>query len=282
MFFDFIKSPIIQFTLQQKSSMSDNSDIEKFALQLREAAISKVAIDPLRESIGVENIALAYKIQSANNLFRVSKGARIVGKKIGLTSVSVQKQLGVDQPDFGILFNDMEVQNGGTISIQEIMQPKVEAEIAFVLKSDLTKENLTTTEVIKAIDFALPSIEIVGSRIKNWNIKITDTVADNASASHFVVGHRPTLLRDFDMINCKMEMTINDEVVSTGSGSACLGSPINATVWLANKMVKMGSPLLAGEVILSGAVGPMAQVKAGDLVTASIEGLGSVSVRFEA
>ncbi len=261
--------------------MYDNSDIENFATQLREAASSKVAISPLRDKIGVENIDLAYQIQSVNTRFNLNKGARIVGKKIGLTSKAVQKQLGVDQPDYGILFNNMEVQNGGSISIKELMQPKVEAEIAFVLKKDLTKKNLTTIDVIQAIDFALPSIEIVGSRIKDWNIKITDTVADNASASHFVVGHCPTLLSDFDMINCKMKMTINDDVVSTGSGFACLGSPINATVWLANMMVEMGSPLLAGEVILSGAVGPMAQVKAGDLVKASIEGLGAVSVQFE-
>lgn len=262
--------------------MYDNSDIENFAKQLREAASSKVAIDPLREKIGVENIDLAYQIQSVNTRFHLNKGARIVGKKIGLTSKAVQTQLGVDQPDYGILFNHMEVQNGGSISIKELMQPKVEAEIAFVLKKDLTKKNLTAIDVIQSIDFALPSIEIVGSRIKDWNIKITDTVADNASASHFVVGHRPTLLSDFDMINCKMEMSINDKIVSTGAGSACLGSPINATVWLANMMVKMGSPLLAGEVILSGAVGPMAQVKGGDLVKASIEGLGAVSIQFEA
>jgi len=261
--------------------MTDTLEIENFAEQLREAANSNVAIEPLREKIGIENIDLAYKIQKANTVYRLNQGARIVGKKIGLTSLAVQKQLGVDQPDYGILFNDMEILNGGSISVKELMQPKAEAEIAFILKKDLTEKNITAVEVMQAIDFALPSIEIVGSRIKDWNIKITDTIADNASASHFVVGHRPTLLKDFDMINCKMEMTINGEVVSTGTGAACLGSPINATVWLANMMVKMGSPLLKGEVILSGAIGPMAQIKAGDLVKASIEGLGSVSLQFE-
>ena len=261
--------------------MIDTREIESLALQLRDANSNKIAIDPLREKIGVSNIDLAYEIQKVNTFKRVGNGARIVGKKIGLTSFAVQKQLGVDQPDYGILFDDMELWNGGKVSMKELMQPKVEAEIAFVLKKDLTHELITASEVMQAIDFALPSIEIVGSRIKDWNIKITDTVADNASASHFVIGHQPTFLNGFDMIDCKMEMIINDQVVSTGSGAACLGSPINATVWLANMMVKMGNPLKSGELILSGAIGPMAQVKAGDFVKATIEGLGSVSLLFE-
>jgi 2-keto-4-pentenoate hydratase len=139
---------------------------------------------------------------------------------------------------------------------------------------------LTTTELLSKIDYALASIEIVGSRIENWNIKITDTIADNASASHYVVGHQPVKLENVDLVNSKMQMTKNGEVVSSGVGSACLGSPINATLWLVNKMAALGTPLKAGEVILSGALGPMSSVAAGDTVVATFEGLGSVSVSF--
>ncbi len=252
----------------------------ELALRLRNAVSDKKVIPPLRDEIGLDNIALAYEIQNINTNHRLDHGARIVGKKIGLTSFSVQKQLGIDQPDFGILFNDMEVLNGTSISMGALMQPKAEAEIAFVLGEDLDEKNLTSIDVINAIDYALPSIEIVGSRIENWNIKITDTIADNASASHFVVGHTPKTLDEFDMVNCKMKMYTNGELSSEGTGAACLASPINAVLWLANKMVELGDPLQAGELILSGALGPMVQVKAGDHIMAEFEGIGSVSVSF--
>ncbi|MCL4168324.1 UNVERIFIED_CONTAM: hypothetical protein GTU68_065551 [Idotea baltica] len=223
---------------------------------------------------------MAYDIQNINTEIRLNNGARMTGKKIGLTSPVVQKQLGVDQPDFGILFHDKEIMNGQSISMTELMQPKVEAEIAFVLKHDLTDKNLGSVDIINAIDYALPALEIVGSRIKDWNIKITDTVADNASASHYVLGHSPTRLIECDVVSCQMEMFKNNDAASSGNGSACLGSPINATIWLANKMVEMGNPLKAGEVIFTGALGPMVTVEAGDLITAYFEGIGSVSVNF--
>lgn len=254
----------------------------EFALRLRKAYLDKTAIAPLREEIGVEDIALAYEIQNINTAFRLDNGARIVGKKVGLTSLAVQKQLGVDQPDFGMLFNDMEILNGLSISMGELMQPKAEAEIAFVLGEDLDEDNLTSVDIINAIDYALPAIEIVGSRIENWNIKITDTVADNASASHFVVGHTPTTLDEFDMVKCKMSMFANGVLASEGTGAACLGSPLNAVLWLANKMIELGNPLQAGEVIFSGALGPMVPINAGDHLVADFEGLGSVSVSFDA
>lgn len=257
------------------------TNVNDFALRLRNAYSNRKTIAPLRDEIGVENIPLAYEIQNINTTHRLNNGARIIGKKIGLTSFAVQKQLGVDQPDFGILFQDMEVLNGTSISVQKLMQPKAEAEIAFVLGEDLDEENLTTVDIINAIDYALPSIEIVGSRIENWNIKITDTIADNASASHFVVGHTPKTLDEFDMINCKMQMYANGDLVSEGRGADCLGSPLNAVLWLANKMVEFGDPLQAGEVIFSGALGPMVTVKAGDHIRAEFEGIGSVSVSFD-
>jgi len=146
------------------------------------------------------------------------------------------------------------------------MQPKVEGELAFVLGASLDQDNLTIVDIINAVDYVLPSIEIVGSRIENWNIRITDTVADNASASHYVLGHSPKMLDDIDIVNCKMNMTINGELKSSGSGKDCMGSPLNAVLWLARKMQSVGQPLQAGELILSGSLGPMAAVEAGDVV----------------
>lgn len=258
--------------------------IEKLAQQLRDAYENRTPCPPLREVIGVEDLETAYAIQALNNHLLIQKGARIVGRKIGLTSVAVQEQLGVNQPDFGILLDTMEVLNGGSISVSELMQPKVEAEVAFVLGKDLPNRKITTVELINSIDYALAAIEIVGSRIENWDIKITDTIADNASASHFVLGHKPTKLSDFDMVSCEMSMFRDDDMFdapsSRGSGKACLGSPLNATLWLANKMAELGTPLKAGEVILSGALGKMVNVEAGDTFRAKIEGLGSVSVSF--
>lgn len=254
--------------------------INQLASQLREASQSGKTCPPLRDIIGVEDLQTAYAIQNQNIQQRVSGGAQIVGCKIGLTSKAVQKQLGVDQPDFGRLLNTMEVLNGDTVPFSELMQPKAEAEIAFVLSKDLDSANITTTDVLSAIDYALVSIEIVGSRIENWNIKITDTIADNASASHYVLGHKPVRLENLDLLNCKMQMYKNGELASEGVGAACLGSPINATLWLAKTMVELGQPLRAGQVVLSGALGPMVGVEAGDEVRAVIEGLGEVRVGF--
>ncbi|PHI21419.1 2-keto-4-pentenoate hydratase [Lewinellaceae bacterium SD302] len=260
--------------------MSNDSNVIAAAKRLREASISGQVCAPIRELIGSADLGKAYAVQEINSRLRVEEGARPVGSKIGLTSPAVQHQLGVNQPDFGLLWNDTEVVNGGEISVRKILQPRAEAEVAFVLAKDLTAKRLTSVDIISAIDYALASIEIVGSRIKDWDIQITDTIADNASASHWVVGHRPAKLSALDLINCKMRMTKNDEVVSQGYGKNCLGSPINATLWLARQMVSIGKPLRAGDLILSGALGPMVSVKAGDRFSATIEGLGEVSVRF--
>jgi 2-keto-4-pentenoate hydratase len=264
------------------SDIKENQSIEEVAKILREAADQKITCEPIRGIIGVTDITKAYKIQSINSKIRIANGARVVGSKIGLTSIAVQKQLGVDQPDYGLLYDDMEILNGGEVSCIELMQPKVEAEIAFVLKKDLNTTSITASEMMSAIDYAVASIEIVGSRIRDWNIKITDTIADNASASHFVIGHRPVSLENIDLINCKMVLYKNGEIVSEGTGAACLGSPINACIWLAKTMAAHGSPLKAGDLILSGALGPMSSVAPGDQIKTVIEGLGEVSVSFTA
>lgn len=252
-----------------------------YAKILRDAYATRSPIKPLRDQIGVEDLEFAYSIQRINTQFRIDQGARIIGKKIGLTSKVIQQHLGVDQPDFGMLFNDMEVLNGQSIAMSELMQGKVEGEIAFVLAEDLDVEDLSIVDLISCIDYALPAIEIVGSRIENWDIKITDTIADNASASHFVVGHTPKTLDEFDMVSCKMQLKQNDHIVSEGYGSSCLGSPLNATLWLANKMMELGEPLRAGELIFTGALGPFIDVAKGDNIKVSIEGLGNVSVNFD-
>jgi len=261
--------------------MLTDLDPNTYAQRLRESQEKNMLISPLRDEIGITDLDFAYQIQDLNTKFKLEQGHRIVGKKIGLTSVAVQQQLGVDQPDYGVLFEDMEVLNGLTISMQELMQPKVEMEVAFVLKSDLIQENLVLTDIINAIDYALPAVEIVGSRIENWNIKITDTIADNASASHYVLGHQLKKLDQFDVINCPMRLYVNDALVSSGKGSDCLGSPLNATLWLAQKMQVVGKPLKAGEIILSGALGKFVEVQKGDQVLGEIEGLGTVTVGFD-
>ena len=253
---------------------------EQYAESLRQAESSRIPIMPLSNEIGPTNTELAYDIQNINTQIRINNGARVVGKKIGLTSFEVQKQLGVDQPDYGVLFHDREILNGQSVSYSELMQPKAEAEIAFVLQKTLDKVDMTIVDVMKAIDFAVPAIEIAGSRIADWKISLSDTIADNASASHYVLGSTPIALNDFDNVKCKMQMLVNGEQCSTGMGSACLGSPLNAVLWLANKMIEIGNPLRKDEVILSGALGRFVDIKAGDHVEATIEGLGYVGVHI--
>ncbi|MCR9182667.1 MAG: fumarylacetoacetate hydrolase family protein [Flavobacteriaceae bacterium] len=260
--------------------MLQDTEILTAASQLEVAAASKVPCDPVRAFIGETSQDKAYAVQKLITKSRILQGAEPIGKKIGLTSVKVQEQLGVDQPDFGVLFNDMELKNGGELSISETMQPKAEAEIAFVLKKGLLSKNPSLKEIEDAIDYAVAAIEVVGSRIANWDIKITDTIADNASASHFVLGDVKRKLSEIDVIGCEMQLFQNDQLVSQGSGAACLGSPLIAVQWLAKKMVEMESPLKAGDIILSGALGPMVNVVVGDSLLATVEGLGGVSINF--
>ncbi|QBC30880.1 2-keto-4-pentenoate hydratase [Pandoraea sp. XY-2] len=238
-------------------------------------------IAPLRETYAPLTIDDAYAIQRINTERRLAAGRRTVGCKIGLTSVAVQKQLGVDQPDFGLLFDDMGYGDGEPIPASILTQPKIEAEIAFVIGRDLRVDNPGQLDVINAIEYALPALEIVGSRVADWNIRITDTIADNASSSAYVIGNTPKTLAEFDVRLCGMVMERRGEPVSVGAGAACLGSPINAVVWLARTMAAVGTPLKAGDLVLSGALGPMATVSPGDIFETRINGLGSVRAVFE-
>ncbi|MDE1180083.1 fumarylacetoacetate hydrolase family protein [Paraburkholderia sp.] len=256
--------------------------IEEAARALITAAHNRTYIAPLRDTYEQLTVDDAYAIQRINVDRRVAEGRRIVGCKIGCTSVAVQKQLGVDSPDFGMLFDDMGYGDGEPIPSSLLTQPKIEAEVAFVMGRDLRMPNPGQVDVLNAIDYALPALEIVGSRIANWNIRITDTIADNASASAYVLGASPRKLSEFDVHLCGMVMERRGEPVSVGAGAACLGNPINAVVWLARTMATLGTPLRAGDLVLSGALGPMVSVAPGDIVDARINGLGSVRAVFEA
>jgi 2-keto-4-pentenoate hydratase len=225
-------------------------------------------------------IATAYGIQDANVKRRINQGGRIVGRKIGLTSLAVQKQLGVDSPDFGTLFADMAFGDAEEIPLVRTLQAKVEAEVALILERDLTYEKHTFADLIVATAYAVPAIEVVGSRIANWDIKLIDTVADNASSGLFVLGSQPVKLENVDLYKCSMSMQRGGTEVSKGSGAACLGNPLNAAVWLADMMVRMGTPLKAGDIVMTGALGPMVVVNAGDRFETQIEGLGEVRAVF--
>jgi 2-keto-4-pentenoate hydratase len=256
--------------------------IQDVAARLRQAAESGKPIPPIRETLEGGGVAAAYAVQQANTDHALKQGRRLVGRKIGLTSKSVQKQLGVDSPDFGMLFADMALYDGEEVAMQRLMQPKVEAEIAFVLERDLTRPEATLADVVSAIAYALPAVEIVGSRIENWNIKLLDTIADNASSGLFVLGTQPRKLDQIDLRLCGMAMERRGEPVSFGAGVACLGNPLNAALWLARTMVEVGNPLKAGDIIMSGALGPMVGASAGDVIDTRINGLGTVRAAFVA
>jgi 2-keto-4-pentenoate hydratase len=241
-----------------------------------------VPVAPIRDRIDAGDVAAAYRVQDINTGRWEAQGRKLSGRKIGLTAKSVQAQLGVDQPDYGVLFADMEVQDGGEIALGRVLQPKVEAEVAFVISAPLADEQLTMTSLMAAVGFALPAIEIVGSRVSNWDIRIADTVADNASSGLYALGQTPRQLTDFDLRLCGMVMLRNGEPVSVGAGAACLGSPLNATLWLARTMARAGRPLGPGDVVLSGALGPMVAARPGDVFEARINRLGTVSVGFAA
>ncbi|SAL68650.1 2-keto-4-pentenoate hydratase [Caballeronia udeis] len=255
--------------------------IEDAAAALRTAQQTGECIAPLRHRYPELDIDSAYAIQQSNTHYRLAEGRRLVGRKVGLTSLAVQRQLGVDQPDFGMLFDDMGRGDSEPIQMKGLMQPKIEAEIAFVLGRDLSMTLPGAIDVLRSIDYALPALEIVGSRIAKWDIGITDTIADNASSSAFVLGSTPRKLAEFDLRLCGMRMDRRGQTVSVGTGAACLGNPLNAVIWLARKMASLGMPLLAGDLVLSGALGAMVPVEPGDVFDTEINGLGCVRAVFE-
>ena len=262
--------------------MADQQQIEDAAAQLRSAAESGVACSPIREVLGTEtDIDVGYAVQEVNTKLAIADGRRVAGRKIGITSKAVMEQVGVDQPDFGTLFVDMEYGDGVPIETGRLMQPRAEAEVALVLEQDLDHGEHGFNDIIAATAYALPSIEIVDSRIADWNIRIVDTVGDNASCGLYVLGGKPVPLRDVDLRTIPMRMDIDGETVSTGEGAACLGHPLHAARWLADVMSQRGTPLRAGDVVMTGALGPMKPIAPGSAVTCDFGPLGTVTTYLE-
>jgi 2-keto-4-pentenoate hydratase len=254
--------------------------VARAATALRQARASRRPIPQVSTTFDLQGLETAYAVAEINTRERLESGARVVGKKIGLTSKAVQQQLGVDQPDFGVLFSDMEFLSGQEIPTERLIQPKVEAEVAFVVGRDCGGDKPSWGEFLQAIAFAVPALEIVDSAIEGWKITLFDTVADNASSALYVLGDQPVALGTVMLGELGMEMSKNGQPVSMGNGAACLGHPLRSAYWLACTMAARGQPLRAGEVILSGALGPMVPVQAGDLVQARIGALGAVSCRM--
>jgi 2-keto-4-pentenoate hydratase len=255
--------------------------------RLVRAQATRVPCDPVRDLIGTDDLPAAYAVQQGLVQRRVAGGVRVVGRKIGATSKAVQDQLGVDQPDFGYLLSDMDVSEGAQpgaapISMRTLVQPRVEAEVAFRLARDIdVAEDEITIELVRdAVEVALPALEIVDSRIADWAITFTDTVADNASSGLFVVGTDAKPLAELEPVDVEMSLSINGEVRSSGNGAACLGDPLEALRWLAVQSTRFGDPLRAGQLVLSGALGPFVPFAAGDDVVASISGFAPLSVTF--
>ena len=262
------------------SSTASETDIAAAADRLATAAATGVPCAPVRDLIGSDDLVAAYAVQRRVDEIRRNAGAVVVGRKIGLTSVAVQQQLGVDQPDLGVLYADMDFTGSDSIPMDRLIQPKVEAEVAFVLGADLVDGPLDNAQVRDAIEYSVAAIEICDSRIESWDIKFGDTVADNASSGVYVLGTERHTLAEVEPADVVMSMSVDGTEVSTGVGTACLGDPIEAVVWLARTARELGQPLTAGQVILSGALGPMAPVAAGNVVTVNVSGLGSVTTSF--
>jgi 2-keto-4-pentenoate hydratase len=241
---------------------------------------SKLPVAPIREFLAADDIDGAYAVQQALIAARLVNGVAVTGRKIGLTAPVVQAQLGVDQPDFGVLCSDMVRAETEPIRMADLLQPKIEAEIAFTLAADITDPTVDAGKVRDAVAYATPALEIVDSRIADWDITFVDTVADNASSGLYVLGAAKVPLTAVEPREVSMTMTLDGRPVSSGTGDACLGDPLNALAWLARTAIRHGDPLRAGQVILSGALGPMVAAAAGVRVQAYLTGLGTVAATF--
>jgi 2-keto-4-pentenoate hydratase len=265
------------------SSTADPAAIAAATERLATALETRVPCAAVRDLISTDDLQGAYAVQQGLVEKRLATGVSVVGRKIGATSEAVQKQLGVDQPDFGYLLSDMDVSHDDPISMRTLVQPRVEAEVAFRLARDIDvpEKQITIDFVRHAVDVALPALEIVDSRIQDWDIEFTDTVADNASSGLYVVGDAGLPLSEIEPRDVVMSLTINGEERSSGTGAACLGDPLEALRWLAVQAARFGDPLRAGHLILSGALGPFVPFAAGDRVTASISGFAPLTVTFQ-
>ncbi|MBS1129253.1 MAG: Hydratase/decarboxylase [Proteobacteria bacterium] len=258
----------------------EQSQITQLGDELYEALVAGKTVSPLTSRGFDITIEDAYHIQQQMLSRRLAKGERVIGKKIGVTSKPVMNLLGVHQPDFGYLLDGMVYNEGESIEMSSLIQPKAEGEIAFLLKKDLKGPGVTAADVLAATEGVMACFEIVDSRITDWKIKIQDTVADNASCGVFVLGDQLVDISNVDLGLCGMVLEKNGEIVVTGAGAATMGHPVNAMVWLANTLGKLGITLKAGDIVLSGAMGAMVPVVKGDNLRMTIGGIGGCSVRF--
>ena len=259
----------------------DKDKIISYGDTLYDCLRNRKTIEPLTDQEPDITIEDAYHISLQLLQRRLDDGEKIIGKKIGVTSKAVQNMLNVHQPDFGYLTDRMVYSNGDELPISsEMIQPKAEGEIAFILKRDLQGPGVTNADVLRATECVMPCFEIVDSRITDWKIKIQDTVADNASCGLFVLGDRAVSPDKVDLVSCGMVHEKNGEIIATGTGAAALGSPVNCVAWLANTLGEFGIKLEAGEVILSGSLVPLHSIVAGDSMHLSVGGIGRASVRF--
>lgn len=255
------------------------SEYQKIAESLRQAYGGET-IAPLRAELEPTDVDGAYAVQKINTDYWVAAGRKITGRKIGLTSKAVQTQLGVDQPDFGVLFDDMFVADGERVYASNLIQPKAEAEVAIILGTDIEDAECTPERFAEVADCAVAAIEIVDSRIEDWKITFADTVADNGSSALYVLGSDRKKLDGLDLYSCGMVLEVNGQVASIGAGAACLGHPLNAGAWLVKALGQRGEGLRAGDVVLTGALGPMVTLDNGQTIQARIGGLGSCSFRY--
>jgi 2-keto-4-pentenoate hydratase len=253
---------------------------QQHAERLLEAHAARRPIAPLTEQDPQLTLADAYAIQSAVIDAQVRDGARVVGRKVGLTSKPMQEMLGVDEPDFGVLLDGMAVEDGGVVALDRLLQPRAEAEIAFLMQADVEGPNATAASVIPAIAGALPAIEIIDSRVADWKIRLVDTVADNASSGMFVLGAQLTPLAGLDLRLEGMALWQDDRLVDTGAGAAVLGNPLHCVAWLANTLSAYGTGLRAGDVVLAGALHRAIPIRGDEVLRAEFTRLGAVSVRF--
>ncbi|TYS57640.1 2-keto-4-pentenoate hydratase [Sutcliffiella horikoshii] len=242
---------------------------------------TRKGVSPLTNMNPDLTVKEAYNIQMDNIQVKLENGETISGKKIGLTSLAMQQLLGVDEPDYGHLLQTMEVKNGGVISRRQLLEPKVEGEIAFFLKKDLTGPNVTVEDVLDATEYVVAALEVVDSRVAGWKIKLCDTIADNASSGLYVLGDTKIQPHQINLKEEKMTLYKNHQLMNEGVGKAALGDPAYCVAWLANKLVEFGITLKANEVILSGALSAAANAEEGDEFVAKFQTLGEVKVNFE-
>ncbi|WP_404454996.1 2-keto-4-pentenoate hydratase [Virgibacillus necropolis] len=253
----------------------------QFVTELLEAEKKRQGIRPLTERNKDLTIEDAYQIQLEMVEMKLAQGNKIIGKKVGLTSDAMQRMLNVNEPDYGHLMDDMQVQDGDSVSVSTMIAPKVEAEIGFVLDADLEGPNITYLDVMMATKYIVPTLEIIDSRVSDWEIKLADTIADNGSSAKVVIGNQTSSLNQIDLRTNSMVLSKNGEMIATGAGAAALGHPAEAIAWLANKLYEFDITLKKDELILPGALSGAVAVATGDKIEANFGSLGNVTVHFK-